>query len=136
MVYSQAVLEHVDNLERTYKAMHAWLKPEGYISHEIDFRCHGTADEWNRHWLYSDPAWKLMPGKRRYFLNREPHSTHTALLERQGFKIVCDDMEKKHLLYSVVELSPRFRSLAYEDLTTCSAFIQAVRTSASGHVHR
>jgi SAM-dependent methyltransferase len=81
LIYSQAVLEHVEDLRNTYKSMHLWLKPTGYISHQIDFKCHGTADEWNGHWQYSDFVWKLVRGRRLYFLNREPHSTHIALMK-------------------------------------------------------
>ena len=35
-LYSQAVLEHVEDLDNTYKAMQKWLKPSGFISHTID----------------------------------------------------------------------------------------------------
>jgi hypothetical protein len=40
LVFSQAVLEHVDDPEETYKTMVAWLKPSGYASHVIDFSAH------------------------------------------------------------------------------------------------
>jgi len=48
LLFSQAVLEHVDDLPATYQAMRLWVKPEGMVSHQIDFRCHNhrAALEW------------------------------------------------------------------------------------------
>lgn len=127
MIYSQAVLEHVDGLRNTYKAMHQWLKPTGYISHEIDFKCHGTDDEWNGHWTYSDFMWKLIRGKKSYLLNREPYSTHIMLLEEEGYRLVNNEKTKLKSNLSNDELSASFKNLSDEDLTTGDAFIQAVK---------
>jgi hypothetical protein len=128
MIYSQAVLEHVDDLLNTYKAMHLWLKSSGYISHQIDFKCHGTANEWNGHWAYSDFMWKLIKGKRPYLLNREPHSTHIAILKEEGYRVVCDKIFKSKSGLTKTALAPRFKSISDDDLTTSGAFIQAVIT--------
>ena len=54
LLISQAVLEHVDKLSGSYRAMRLWIKPDGLLSHTIDFRCHSTARIWNGHWRYSD----------------------------------------------------------------------------------
>ena len=43
MIFSQAVLEHVEKLESTYKVLHQWLKPNGFMSHQIDFKSHSIA---------------------------------------------------------------------------------------------
>jgi SAM-dependent methyltransferase len=42
LVFSQACLEHIDDLEGAYDSMARWLKPGGYISHQIDFQSHGS----------------------------------------------------------------------------------------------
>ena len=128
MIYSQAVLEHVDDLRPAYKAMRLWLKPTGYMSHQIDFRSHGTADEWNGHWTYSDFIWKVVRGKRSYLLNREPHSAHIAILKEEGFRVVCDRTVKAQSAVTRDDLAPRFRSMSDDDFTTSGAFIQAVKT--------
>lgn len=130
MIYSQAVLEHVDDLRNTYRSMWLWLKPSGYMSHQIDFKCHGTADEWNGHWVYSDFMWKLIRGKRAYLLNRKPHSYHLTMLKEERFKILCDDATKSESTLSKEDLSPRFRSISDDDLTTSGAFIQAVKNNS------
>lgn len=90
MILSQAVLEHVDDLRGTYKALFSWLKPGGFMSHQMGFGCHGTADEWNGHWTYSDFVWKLIRGHRRFLLNREPFSTHINSMKEAGFSIVYE----------------------------------------------
>ena len=129
MIYSQAVLEHVDDLLHAYKTMRLWLKPNGYLSHQIDFKCHETADEWNGHWVYSDLMWKLIKGKRPYLLNREPHSTHITLLKKEQFRIVCNKTVKSHSNLTRNDLAARFNSISDDDLTTSGSFIQAVKLS-------
>ncbi len=125
MIYSQATLEHVDDLPHTYKAMRTWLKPTGYLSHQIDFKCHGTADEWNGHWTYSDLMWKAIRGKRPYLLNRMPHSAHLRLLQEEGFRIVCDQTIHATSHLTKDALARRFRTMPDDDLITSGAFIQA-----------
>ena len=128
MIFSQAVLEHVEDLPGTYQAMYLWLKPRGCLSHQIDFRCHNLTSEWNGHWTHSELSWKFIRGNRpQYSLNREPHSTHINLLRKAGFTIVSD--EKCHTPSRIrsTQLASRFRGMSSEDLTTSGAFIQAVK---------
>lgn len=128
MIFSQAVLEHVDELETAYSAMQAWLAPRGWLSHQIDFRSHGTAKEWNGHWTYGDWTWRLLRGRRAFLINREPYSTHLRLLRRAGFAVVFDEF-----LHGPVidrhKLAARFASISDSDLSTSGAFIQAQRDS-------
>jgi hypothetical protein len=127
MIYSQAVLEHVDDLISTYDALYSWLKPGGFMSHQIDFKCHETAKEWNGHWAYSDFAWRLIRGKRPYLLNRQPHSTHINLMRRFGFEIVCDITIENAFGIQRKHLASRFKDMSDDDLSTSAAFIQAVK---------
>jgi hypothetical protein len=127
MIYSQAVLEHVDKLDYTYEILCRWLKPGGFMSHQIDFKCHQTAKEWNGHWSYSDFMWKLIRGRRPYLLNRQPLSIHLTLLEKLNFKVVCDIKIKDTSGINRERLAPRFKNMSNEDLTTSGAFIQAIK---------
>ena len=127
MIYSQAVLEHVDDLDFTYKTMFHWLKPNGFISHLIDFKSHGTSREWNGHWTYSDFMWKLIIGKRPYLLNRLPLETHISLLKEVGFEIVCEDKLKSPCHFQRSCLAQKFKGISDEDLSTSVAFIQAIK---------
>lgn len=127
MIYSQAALEHVDDISQAYKTLYRWLKPGGFISHLIDFRSHGTAKEWNGHWAYSDFAWKLIRGKMTYLLNRHPHSTHINLLQQSGFEVICDIKIKNTLGIKKKQLASKFKNIPDEDLVISTAFIQAVK---------
>ncbi len=127
MIFSQAVLEHVDDLTFTYRTFHDWLKPDGFMSHQIDFRCHGTAEKWNGHWAYSDLRWKMIKGRRPYLLNLETHSKHISFLKHTGFRIVGDVATKSPSELSRHEVAVRFRNMPEDDLTTSGAFIQSVK---------
>ncbi len=127
MIFSQAVLEHVDDLANTYTKMYSWLKPKGFMSHAIDFKCHGYADDWNGHWVYSDFVWKLIKGKRLYLINREPFSRHIEYLNVAGFNVVCSEIERSSSRIKKNMLSPRFKNISEEDLVISTAFIQAVK---------
>ena len=127
LIYSQAVLEHVDELEDVYHLMYEWLKPGGFMSHQIDFKCHGTAKKWNGHWQYSDNLWNFIKGKRAYLINREPYSTHIKLLIKNNFKII--DIQKREDFQGLKkdQLNEKFKFLTDEDLFTPSAYIQSAK---------
>lgn len=127
MIYSQAVMEYIDDLSFVYKTLYRWLKPNGFMSHEIDFTCGGTSREWNGHWAYPDIVWRLIKGKRSSMINRQPHSVHMNLLQELDFKIICDIKTKDTSGIKRESLAPRFKNMSNEDLITRSAFIQAVK---------
>ena len=127
MIFSQAVLEHIDELHFTYERMHDWLKPGGFMSHSIDFKSHGSAREWNGHWVYSDFLWKLVKGNRPYLINRIPHSQHIKLLKETGFNTICDITNQRPSKIPLENLARRYKDMLPEDLVTSGAFIQATR---------
>ena len=127
MAFSQAVLEHVDQLAHTYRALWAWLKPGGFMSHEIGFTSHDRAKAWNGHWAYPDIIWKLIRGKRSYLLNREPLSTHLDLMQEVGFGIICTQRAEDTSGIARRKLAHRFRGMSDEDLTTRSAYVLAAK---------
>lgn len=127
LIYSQAVLEHIEDLPGAYRAMYQWLRRDGFISHQIDYSAHGMSDQWNAHWTYSALAWKLMVGLRPYSLNRQPHSKHLELLLNSGFEVLYDKPIRRPPTVRSRKLAKGFRDLSEEDLTTSGAFIQARR---------
>jgi len=123
LVVSQAVMEHVVDLRSTYSAMFYWLKPGGLISHQIDFRSHGTSRTWNGHWAYPPWLWRLQSD----VISRQPLSAHLSALREAGFAVVsiepetADDGLERRALHS------EWRWLEDEDRLCQSALIQAVR---------
>lgn len=125
LIFSQAVLEHVDDLAGAYQACHAWLTRGGVMSHQIDFKSHGTSRVWNGHWAYSELIWRVLRGRRPYLLNREPCGTHLDLMAATGFEILKVErtQQSSHLRRS--QLAEKFQGISEIDLITSSAFVVA-----------
>lgn len=124
-IFSQSVLQHIDELELAFKRMHQWLKPGCLMSHEIDFGSMRSSDEWFGHWEYSDLEWKIVKGRKLFYINREPHSTYLALLKKYNFELI---FEKKTLVTPTQfknRLAKRYKGLSNEDISTKNAFILA-----------
>ncbi len=125
MVFSQAVLEHVDDLPETYQAMYAWLKPGGIMSHQIDFKSHGFAREWNGHWRYSDRSWRMLHGGRPWTINRAPVSAHVTEAEHAGMEVVNEQRVQRSSEIARSQLADSFATLSDADLGTAGVFLQA-----------
>jgi len=134
MIFSQAVMEHVDDLRTSYAVMHQWLKPGGIISHEIDFKCHKTAYYWNGHWTYPDLIWKIIRGRRPYFLNRQTCGRHLDLMQRAGFEIAYVNRQERAQSIQRTDLCSKLKNTTDDDLTTSSAYIVAFKKE--GHEKR
>ena len=125
MLFSQAVLQDVNNLEDTYKKISLLLKPNGIQSHDIGFKSCKTADTWFGHWEYSELEWKIIKGRKKIFINREPYSTHFKFLNSNQSKIIFEQRRIAETKINRNNLANRFTSLTDSDLTTYSVFIQA-----------
>jgi hypothetical protein len=125
MIFSQAVLEHVDDLGGVYEAMRGWLRAGGIMTHQIDYRSHGKADSWDGHWTYSNAAWKLVVGRRPYLLNRISHSGQLRQLRAAGFEIVAETLYREPSHIRRRDLAPHLRGIPDDDLTISGAFVVA-----------
>ena len=76
LVFSQAVMEHVDDIDAEYARMYRALGSGGVTSHQIDFKSHGFARDWNGHWTLSDRQWRL--DSRRSEIRHQPRSAARA----------------------------------------------------------
>ncbi|MDP6683018.1 MAG: methyltransferase domain-containing protein [Desulfobacterales bacterium] len=125
LILSHSVMEHVEDIDKAYSAMYEWLKPGGFISHQIDFRSHGTAYEWNGYWTYSDIMWRIMNGKLPYLINRQSCSAHIDVLLKRGFEIVY--LKKRYENHGIkrAELDSRWHAISDDDLKCSGLFIQA-----------
>lgn len=126
MIFSQAVMEHVDDLDSAYAAMRQWLAPNGFISHQVDFKSHGTAKLWNGHWAISKLEWRLMRGRRPSLINRQPCSTHLRMLHKHTFKTLMETRIHTPSELSRSALAAPFKALSDEDLCTSGVYLLAV----------
>lgn len=124
-ILSQAVLEHIDDLESTYSTMALWLSDNGKISHTIDFKCHGMTKSWNGHWCLSDFEWNIVRGGRIYAINRQPVSVHNMYLEKYKFNVYEKIIKKADSRVSRSNLAPKFRNISQEDFFTTGVYIIA-----------
>ena len=125
LVFSQAVLEHILNLQTTYQKMHEWLKPGGIISHEIDYSAHETHTIWNGHWEYNSSLWKIIMHGRKYGINRLPHSYHINRILKTGFQIIKEIKNYDTSGYGKKFFQRKLDDFEEEDFIIRSAFIQA-----------
>lgn len=127
VILSHSVLEHVTDLEKTYKACSLWLKPGGWMSHQVDFTSHHLTKAWNGHWTYPEWIWKMIVGKRPYLINRQPLSTHITLVKKNGFEIVCLLKNPKSGGIQRSQLASCWQDLSEDDFTCSGTFIQAYK---------
>lgn len=127
LVLSQAVMEHVNDVDAVYRSMHHWLKPGAYMSHQIDLKCHETSATWNGHLQYSRFVWRLMRGRLPYLLNRRAYSEHLQLLHAAGFQVLGVECVHRHDGVTRASLAKQFSHLTDEDLLVSGTFIQACK---------
>ena len=125
MIFSQATLEHIDNLKKTYEFMSDSLSSSGFISHQIDFKSHNSANTWDGHWKYSSLFWKFIRGNRKWFINRYPCDKHIKLIkDNELINLKVERYESKPT-FNRTKLAKTFKSISDLDRKTSGAFIQA-----------
>jgi len=124
-IFSQAVMEHIDDLPATFRACRQWLADSGTMSHQIDYKSHGTAPAWNGHWQYSPLAWRCVRGARLYLVNRHPHSAYLRALGDAGFRVAIEKRVTRDDGIGRAQLRKPYRELSDDDLVTAGAFLAA-----------
>jgi hypothetical protein len=105
------------------------------MSHQIDFRSHGTAPSWDGHRGYGDLAWWMLRGARPYLINRQPLSAHRTIPHGRGFDLVEQILIRADPVLAPARLASRFRGWSEEDIATAGAFV-VHRKPASMMSHR
>jgi hypothetical protein len=123
LIVSNAVLEHVDDIELTYRAFSKWVKPGGYMAHVIDYGSHSLFPAWNGHWSCPEATWKLLRGRRSYLINRVPHSQHLKLLAKFNFDVIADIRVRRVDGLPQTHFRPQFRDMSADDASTQLAFL-------------
>ncbi len=124
-IFSQAVLQYVNDLDNVYATMKLWLKKEGAMSHSIDLSSHGITKSWNGHWLFTETEWKLIHGNNKVVLNRVPRSEHLKLIDKHQFKISGLLNYEKPSPLSLKHFNEKFKQLLPADIKTHVIVVQA-----------
>jgi hypothetical protein len=131
--FSQAVLEHVEDITVAYRALYHCLRPGRLMSHTIDYESHGLTRDWFGHWTIGDVSWHFVRGARPYLINRMPHSAHVEAIGGAGFRMIRDEA-RQAVPPPRGKLAKRFSGLSDRDLATCGAYIQAIKPAAQSSV--
>tara|TARA_X000000950_G_C13896044_1_gene652819 strand:- start:1158 stop:2117 length:960 start_codon:yes stop_codon:yes gene_type:complete len=122
---SQAVLEHIDNLDEFFFFMRNALKENGYVSHQIDLKSHNISSKWDGHWQYSKIFWKVLRGNRLWFINRYTYSDYIKLFDKNRFRTLFIDRNIKIPSFNKSKLAKEFKYMSDIDRHTSGFFIQA-----------
>lgn len=97
LVFSRAVLEHVNAPIRVYHAVYSHLNNNAIMAHDIELHSHGITQKLDGHYRIPNYLWKIIFGNRSYFLNRWNCKHHIACIEKTGFEI-CSIFENHNPL--------------------------------------
>jgi SAM-dependent methyltransferase len=129
LLYSQAVLEHVEDPAATWQEMARWVAPGGAISHVIDLRSHRLTAQWDGHLQYPDFWWRVVKGRRPYLLNRRSPTEHLGWIESNGFRALSASRAGKTPALRPQDLAAPFRQWSDEDRQTATVHLIGVRES-------
>lgn len=107
-IFSRAVMEHVNNPAHAYSAIANHLKSGGYMLHDIEFHSHGLTKTLTGHYEIQEFLWKIISGKRQFFLNRFKLNDHNTAVQAAGFYIDISipnfkiQNEKKEMIGGVI----------------------------------
>lgn len=133
-VFSNAVLEHVEDLDRTAAALFAVTRPDGYGFHQVDFRDHRNFDRPLEHLLMAPAAWRALSTAVHweYGAQRRPADYRRAF-EKAGFQIVHYDCNLRADPRYLDDIGTRLPSTAgREDLSELSGRFVLRKLSAHG----
>jgi hypothetical protein len=130
-VFSQVALQDMavtvqePVLEKALATFHSWLRKGALMTHQIDLSCPG-GPSWNHHWAWSKFEWKLIRGKRPYYVNGLPLSRYLELMSDLGF-----DTQVTHILdkpgLTSTQVAPSHQGLPSQDYSSAAAFVIATK---------
>lgn len=129
IILSRAVLEHCNDLDKTFDNMKRNLSSDGVIIHKVDLTSHGTHYKEKLDFLcYPEFLWKIMTCYKGY-PNRKRRSFYLELLEKFGFRILYNESRYEFLkndLNSLRDsLNKKFKYLSEDDLLCSDYFFIA-----------
>ena len=130
LLLSHSTLEHVEDLDETYRAMAIWVKKSGWMSHQIDLSSHGITKEWDGYRRYSEFVWKVVKGQRVYWINRATHGQHKEQLIQNNFKIMLELKNEASSSMKLDELATRWKSIPPVELACKSSYFAVQKLEA------
>jgi SAM-dependent methyltransferase len=87
LIVSNAVMEHVNDLEHTFRNLYSLLSPSGIMIHKVDLRAHNRFLKGGPLWFlkYSNFLWKMM-GNNIGAPNRMRFPDYKYILKKYGFE--------------------------------------------------
>lgn len=87
LIVSNAVMEHVNDLEHTFRNLYSLLSPFGIMIHKVDLRAHNRFLKGGPLWFlkYSNFLWKMM-GNNIGAPNRMRFPDYKYILKKYGFE--------------------------------------------------
>lgn len=121
LIFSDAVLEHIDDLEKALAEMRRVLKPGGFMFHKVDFQDH-TA-EGDSHLYMSREAWRA--GKRGVYINLLRPGDLYRMVRHAGLSVL-ELQETKNLNVRLERVHPDYLEHGTSDARTisCSMVLQ------------
>ena len=112
-------------LQEALATFHSWMRPGALMTHQIDLSCPGGSP-WNHHWAWSKLDWKLIRGKRPYYVNGLPLSRYLELMGDLGF-----DTRVAHVLdvpgLTSEQVASSHQGLPKQDYSAAAAFVIATK---------
>jgi len=141
LIFSQAVLEHINDIKKAFQEMHKLLQDGGVIYHEIDFQTH------TRFLREKDPLNILRYKETQYQKykfdgspNRLRLSDYIKILKEQGFKdirvLIKNQLKPEEAEAVKAYLTPHFRDYETSDLQTLTAVIIANKQSNENYPNK
>ena len=132
IIISRAVLEHCNDLEKTFKNFYQNLKPNGIMVHEVDLTSHGMHLKKPLDFLsYLPITWSFMTCYKGY-PNRWRKNKYKQLLKQYGFQLLHEMSRYEYSKEEVSEeralLAKVFRDLPEEDLRCSNYSFVAVKS--------
>jgi len=112
-------------LEEALATFHSWLRKGALMTHQIDLSC-SNGLPWNHHWAWSKFEWKLIRGKRPYYVNGIPLSLYLELMGDLGFETQVTHVLDVPGLKSA-QVAPSHQGLPSRDYSAAAAFVIATK---------
>lgn len=127
LIFSQAAMEHVEDIGSAYMLMYRMLKKGGVISHQIDFRAHEMTNEWDGHFYIRKNTWSILSHGRKYPMNRLPLSAHLKAATAAGFRIATVVSQTGAASQHAARPAVPAVDFNQDDFVTMGALLQAIK---------